>query len=198
MTNTSYLEPMIKMPTLPDNYHDLAQQAERDLLGLLMLWGNVESMNIEPSWFSNYQHLITYYALVAASELHSRSDVVTVSEELDMAGLLEHAGGLQYLARLAKDSPNLKPWQITPILRGFALMRYSMAPKEGTKIVVRLDDAIINGWLHGKAWLTTREKLETKGIDNVCDLRDEELAWVCFAYLTPDFPPESHAPAQGN
>lgn len=98
---------MVRMPTLPGEYSVLAQKAERDVLGLLMLWGDVDSVDIEPGWFSSYQHLTIYYALVAAADNHPRADVVTVSEELELAGRLDEVGGLKYLGAIAKECPSL-------------------------------------------------------------------------------------------
>lgn len=179
--------PMVQMPDLPGEYAALALKAEQDVLGLAILHGSMASVDISPGWFSSYRHLTIFYALAAAEEDHSRIDLVTVIEILDHAGRLEEIGGLSYLATIVKQCPDIQVWQLTPLLHGFALMRYNMTPKNEKKVIVRLDDAVWSGWLHGKAWLTTQEQLDAKNAKNLCDLPDGMLGWVCYAYL------DSHA-----
>lgn len=178
---------LLPMPTLPDDYNALAQKAERDVLGLLMLWGDVNAVSeIEPGWFTSSQNLSIYFAIAATADRHSLTDVVTVSETLDMACQLEEVGGLHYLGQLCKESPRLRTWQLAPLLRGFALMRYAMAPMDGDKIIVRLLDALTYGWTHGKAWLTSYEQLQAKGTDYLFDFVGGEYEWVCYGYLNHD------------
>ncbi|WP_427121417.1 DnaB-like helicase N-terminal domain-containing protein [Pseudomonas aeruginosa] len=177
---------MVRMPELPAQFIEMSLKVERDVLGLLMLWDDVDSVDIDPGWFSTYEHLAIYYAIQAAKAFNSRSDVVTVSEQLDMAGALEGVGGLHYLGKLASESSRLRTWQLTPLLRGFALMRYAMASKSSEKYVARLDDAVMYGWLHGKSWKANKEQLDAKHPDNVCELRDGEDAWVCYVYIDPE------------
>ena len=63
---------LLPMPTLPDDYIALAQKTERDVLGLLMLWGDVNAVSeIEPGWFSSSQHLNIYFAIAATADHHS-------------------------------------------------------------------------------------------------------------------------------
>lgn len=173
---------MVQMPVLPEEYEFLAQKAERDTLGLLMLCGGVDSVEIDPGWFNSYQNLAIYYAIISAAENCPSVDLVTVSEQLELAGNLAEVGGLAYVARVVKESPSLRVWQIGPLLKGFALMRYSMARKSDSKVIVKLDDAVKNGWLRGKAWLTSKEQLDVKGAIDLSGPFEKAFDWVCYAH----------------
>lgn len=175
---------MIQMPVLPEEYEILAQKAERDTLGRLMLCRGVDAVEIDPGWFNSYQHLAIYYAIISAAESYPSVDVVTVSEELELAGNLTEVGGLPYVARVVKECSSLKVWEIKHLLKGFALMRYSMARKSESKVIVKLDDAVKNGWLRGKAWLTSKEQLDVKGAVDLTGQFENAFDWVCYAHLS--------------
>lgn len=177
---------MLKMPELPHPYHGQAIQAERELLGLLMLHQNPDTVAVEPSWFSSTKHLTIYFAIVGANEKGRQCDVVIVSEILEAAGFLDKVGGVLYLASIAADAPNLLPRQITPLLQGYAMMRYSLREHNGIKVIVTLVEALKNGWLHGKAWKTTQDELKYSGKPHLCSYMSHNSSfWVCYAHLDP-------------
>lgn len=182
--NPELVNPMVPMPSLPDGYASMAAKAEQDALGLLMLWNDKQAVrDYEPSLFTSKAHLAIFLAIEAAAAHQEIIDVVSVSVELEQSGQLAEAGGLAYIAAIAKDAPQLRTWQLLPVLRGFALMRYAMAPKEGIKVIVRLRDAIEHGWLHGKAWLASGAQILARGGMCLCQLAADEHEWVCYAYL---------------
>lgn len=175
---------MVPMPTLPDDYATMALKTERDALGLLMLWDDKQAVReYEPSLFTTKAHLAIFLAIEAAATHQASIDVVSVSVELEQSGQLAEAGGLAYIGALAKDAPHLRTWEVLPVLRGFALMRYAMASKDGLKVIVRLRDAIEHGWLHGKAWFASGDQIQARGGMCLYQLAADEHDWVCYAYL---------------
>lgn len=102
-------------------------EAEQSLLGGLMLdnaaWEKVADL-VTDSDFYRKDHRIIFSAIAQLSEDGHPSDVVTVSEFLDNRDELAAAGGLEYLATLANESPgaaNAKAY--ANILRERATMR---------------------------------------------------------------------------
>ena len=83
-------------------------EAEQSLLGGLMLdhksWDKVADV-VSAADFYRKDHQLIFAAIAALAEDASPSDVVTVSEWLENAGQLEAAGGLEYLAMLANETP---------------------------------------------------------------------------------------------
>ena len=83
-------------------------EAEQSLLGGLMLdhksWDKVADV-VTAADFYRKDHQLIFAAIAALAEDASPSDVVTVSEWLENAGQLEAAGGLEYLATLANETP---------------------------------------------------------------------------------------------
>lgn len=177
----------LPMPVLPVEYQALAEKSERDMLGLLLLWGDVNLVaDIEPSWFTTHRNLIIFYGITAAADAQNTCDVVTVAEELEMAGRLEEIGGLLHLAELARESPNLRTWQLSPLLKGYSLMRYAMGIKNGERTIVRLEDALLHGWLHGKSWFTSGAQLKAKSSQCFVELSEDDYEWVCYAFLNEE------------
>ncbi|WP_178125787.1 DnaB-like helicase N-terminal domain-containing protein [Pseudomonas sp. EMN2] len=171
------------MPALPEEYQALAERAERDLLGLLMLWddGNL-LQEVKPSWFTSHQHFIIFLGLEEAVETYSHCDVVTTAEILEKSGKLEEAGGLLYLAGIASKSPRLTPWQIAPLLQGFEKMRYAMTAKNGVRCMVRLEDALLYGWNHGTSWYSSGVQLMNYDAPLFFELLDDDSDWVCYSF----------------
>ncbi|HEB96207.1 MAG TPA: replicative DNA helicase [Sedimenticola thiotaurini] len=84
-------------------------QAEQSVLGGLMLdnaaWDQVADKLVEADFYRR-EHQLIFRAAAALAERSQPFDVVTLSEELEHQGRLEEAGGLAYLATLAKDTPS--------------------------------------------------------------------------------------------
>ncbi|MDX1482456.1 MAG: DnaB-like helicase N-terminal domain-containing protein, partial [Woeseiaceae bacterium] len=83
-------------------------EAEQSLLGGLLLdnsaWDKVADLVGEADFYRK-DHRLIFAAIAALSEDGNPSDVVTVSEFLDKRSELGSAGGLEYLATLANESP---------------------------------------------------------------------------------------------
>jgi replicative DNA helicase len=83
-------------------------EAEQSLLGGLMLdhksWDKIADI-VSESDFYRKDHRVIFAAIATLAEDANPCDVVTVSEWLDKNGRLEAAGGLEYLASLANETP---------------------------------------------------------------------------------------------
>lgn len=83
-------------------------EAEQSLLGGLMLdhksWDKVADV-VTASDFYRKDHRLIFAAIATLAETSNPSDVVTVSEWLDNNNQLDEAGGLEYLATLANETP---------------------------------------------------------------------------------------------
>jgi replicative DNA helicase len=83
-------------------------EAEQSLLGGLMLdhqaWEKVADV-VSGTDFYRKDHRLIFAAIAVLADDSNPCDVVTVSEFLDNRGELESAGGLEYLATLANETP---------------------------------------------------------------------------------------------
>lgn len=83
-------------------------EAEQSLLGGLMLdnqaWDKVADLLVDSDFYRK-DHQLIFAAVAALAEDSHPCDVVTVSEFLDNRNELESAGGLEYLATLANETP---------------------------------------------------------------------------------------------
>jgi replicative DNA helicase len=83
-------------------------EAEQSLLGGLMLdhksWDKVADV-VSADDFYRKDHRLIFAAIASLAEDTNPCDVVTVSEWLDNRSELESAGGLEYLASLANETP---------------------------------------------------------------------------------------------
>ena len=83
-------------------------EAEQSLIGGLMLdahaWDKVADVVTAEDLYRK-DHRLIFAAIANLVEASSPCDVVTVSEFLDKRGDLEAAGGLEYLATLANETP---------------------------------------------------------------------------------------------
>jgi len=83
-------------------------ETEQSLLGGLMLdhqsWDKVADIVTEHDFYRR-DHQLIFAAIAKLAEDANPCDVVTVSECLDNRGDLEKAGGLEYLASLANETP---------------------------------------------------------------------------------------------
>jgi replicative DNA helicase len=83
-------------------------EAEQSLLGGLMLdhssWDKVADVITDQDFYRK-DHRLIFAAIAALAEDANPCDVVTVSERLESRGELEQAGGLEYLATIANETP---------------------------------------------------------------------------------------------
>ena len=83
-------------------------EAEQALLGGLMLdhqsWDKIADVVSEQDFYRK-DHRLIFAAIGCLAEAANPCDMVTVSEHLDNRGELEQAGGLEYLASLANETP---------------------------------------------------------------------------------------------
>ncbi len=83
-------------------------EAEQSLLGGLMLdhksWDKIADVVTEQDFYRK-DHRLIFSAIASLAEDANPCDVVTVSQHLDNRGELEQAGGLEYLATLANETP---------------------------------------------------------------------------------------------
>jgi len=90
--------------TVPPN----SIEAEQAVLGGIMLdnqaWDKVADIIIDTDFYRK-DHRIIFAGIAALAEDNNPCDVVTVSEYLDNRGELDSAGGLEYLATLANETP---------------------------------------------------------------------------------------------
>lgn len=82
--------------------------SERSVLGSLLIdnarWDDV-SERVSEADFYRADHRTIYRAIADLNKSGAPFDVVTVSEYLERQGQLENAGGLAYLATIARDTP---------------------------------------------------------------------------------------------
>ncbi len=83
-------------------------EAEQSLLGGLMLdhqsWDKIADI-VSAEDFYRKDHRVIFAAIANLAEDANPCDVVTVSEYLDNCGELDAAGGLEYIASLANETP---------------------------------------------------------------------------------------------
>ena len=86
-----------------------SQEAEQSVLGGLMLdnaaWDHVADRIVEDDFYRR-DHRLIFRAIASLAARGSPFDVITLSEWLESHGELSNAGGLVYLATLAKDTPS--------------------------------------------------------------------------------------------
>ena len=100
-TDAGAVEQRLKVP--PNSV-----EAEQSLVGGLMLnktaWDKVADVVTAEDFYRN-DHRIIFNAIAQLVEDGNPCDVVTVSEFLDQRSDLDKAGGLEYLAALANETP---------------------------------------------------------------------------------------------
>jgi replicative DNA helicase len=84
-------------------------ESEQAVLGGLMLdaaaWDAVAD-SVTANDFYRRDHQLIFEAIAELVEHRSPCDAITISEALARKGLLDEAGGLAYLARIARDTPS--------------------------------------------------------------------------------------------
>jgi replicative DNA helicase len=100
-TSTENVERRLKVPP-----HSV--EAEQSLLGGLMLnkaaWDKIADL-VSADDFYRHDHRLIFQAIAALVDEGHPCDVVTLSERLENRGELDKAGGLEYLASLANETP---------------------------------------------------------------------------------------------
>jgi replicative DNA helicase len=102
-------------------------EAEQAVLGGLMLdaaaWDGVGDL-VEAKDFYRRDHQLIFEAIVELVESQRPCDAVTISDVLSGKGLSDQVGGLAYLARLSRDTPNSANCRAyASIVRDHALLR---------------------------------------------------------------------------
>ncbi|CAK0771146.1 replicative DNA helicase [Gammaproteobacteria bacterium] len=86
-----------------------SQEAEQSVLGGLMLdnaaWDQVADLLVEDDFYRR-DHRLIFRSIASLADKGNPFDVVTLSEWLEARGELSNAGGLAYLATLARDTPS--------------------------------------------------------------------------------------------
>jgi replicative DNA helicase len=130
-------------------------EAEQAVLGGLMLDNNAWERvldQVSDNDFYRHDHRLIFRAIFRLVERNQPFDVVTLSEQLDKEGQLAQAGGLVYLAELARNTPsvaNIKAYaqivreratlrQLISISNEIADSAYAPEGRSGAEI---LDDA---------------------------------------------------------
>lgn len=98
------------------NYHELENikrppssiEAERSVIGGLLLdneaWDKIADLLYEHDFYRR-EHRVIFKSIQKLVSIEEPFDVITLSEALDKDNLLDQAGGLTYLAELAKNTP---------------------------------------------------------------------------------------------
>lgn len=107
------------------------EQAEQALLGVLLqrsdaLRDSAQNLTVDDFYYEKHRHVFT--AIHALDEARESVDSVTVSSYLSLHGILEAAGGPQYLARLRSESPLVtNAASYVEIIKGYSLRRKIVA-----------------------------------------------------------------------
>ena len=102
-------------------------EAEQSLLGGIMLdntaWDKIADIVIDSDFYRK-DHQIIFSGVKALIENSEPCDVVTLSEYLDNQGQLDAAGGLEYIATLANETPSAaNAFSYAKILRERSVLR---------------------------------------------------------------------------
>ena len=115
MADTDYPDNVSELPYSADG--DVARikmqphsiEAEQSVLGGLLLsaeaWDAVAE-TVSPSDFYRPDHRLIFKQIAKLAEASEPVDVITVADKLEASGELDAAGGLNYLAELAKNTPS--------------------------------------------------------------------------------------------
>jgi len=115
MADTDYPDNVSELPYSADG--DVARikmqphsiEAEQSVLGGLLLsaeaWDSVAE-TVAPSDFYRPDHRLIFKQIAKLAEAAEPVDVITVADKLEASGELDAAGGLNYLAELAKNTPS--------------------------------------------------------------------------------------------
>jgi replicative DNA helicase len=102
-------------------------EAEQSVLGALLLdavaWDAVADV-VTADDFYRRDHQLIFSGIAGVVETRGPCDAVTVAEFLERKGLLEEAGGLAYVAQLARDTPSAANVRVyADIVRERAILR---------------------------------------------------------------------------
>jgi replicative DNA helicase len=84
-------------------------EAEQSVLGALLrdnnAWDRISS-RISSTDFYRYDHRHIFSAIIALIDANKPADVITVHDQLELAGRAEDCGGLRYLNAMAQNTPS--------------------------------------------------------------------------------------------
>lgn len=102
------MRPATTYDTLLNPPHDI--DAEQSVLGGLILdnaaWSKVESIGLKEFHFYREDHRLIFRAIAHVVHSEQPIDIITVQDYLKSISSLQEAGGLAYLASMAKDTPS--------------------------------------------------------------------------------------------
>lgn len=169
-------------------------EAEQSLLGGLMLdhqsWDKVADV-VSASDFYRKDHRLIFAAIANLAEDANPCDVVTVSEWLDNRSELDSAGGLEYLASLANETPGAaNARSYAKILRERSMLRalitagneisgaaFSSDGRTATEIVdeaERLVFEIAESGSRGRSGLKALKQILPEAVDRIDVLHQSE------------------------
>ncbi|PKL06282.1 MAG: replicative DNA helicase, partial [Spirochaetae bacterium HGW-Spirochaetae-9] len=99
------MTPAILKDKIPPNNHE----AEQACLGALLLDPDalgVVLRYIRPDDFYATAHAEIYSAIIALHEKGQKADLITLTDEMKLAGSLDKAGGTGYIANLTSMTPS--------------------------------------------------------------------------------------------
>jgi replicative DNA helicase len=211
MTELMYPPDTVDLATEALKVAPQSLEAEQSVLGGLMLdnsaWDKVADIVAEEDFYRRDHRLI--FRAIASLMSHSKPcDVVTLSEWLDVQGLLDEAGGLAYLGTLAKNTPsaaNIKAY--ADIVRERSVLRQlitvgneisgSAYQTEGRSTEELLDSAerqvfeIAEQGARAKKGFTAIKDLLVKAVDRIDELFQQDnpitgvpTGWDSFDEMT--------------
>lgn len=211
MTELMYPPDTVDLATEALKVAPQSLEAEQSVLGGLMLdnsaWDKVADIVAEEDFYRRDHRLI--FRAIASLMSHSKPcDVVTLSEWLDVQGLLDEAGGLAYLGTLAKNTPsaaNIKAY--ADIVRERSVLRQlitvgneisgSAYQTEGRSTEELLDNAerqvfeIAEQGARSKKGFTAIKDLLVKAVDRIDELFQQDnpitgvpTGWDSFDEMT--------------
>ncbi len=102
------MRPATTYDTLLNPPHDI--DAEQSVLGGLILdnaaWSKVESIGLKEFHFYREDHRLIFRAIAHIANDEQPVDIITLQHYLNSFNSLREAGGLAYLATIAKDTPS--------------------------------------------------------------------------------------------
>lgn len=177
----------MKTSTHPDDIQPEPHsvEAEQAVLGGLMLdnarWHEI-SGQLQESDFYRQDHRLIFNTIRGLAENGAPFDAVLISEQLESRGQLDDAGGLAYLATLARDTPtaaNVRAY--ADIVRERAVRRelLAIAAKLGAAVRETGDlSAVISPCLDALSGLNLSRQQSALLTRPVNDVKPEQLAWL--------------------
>ena len=103
-----------------------SREAEQSLIGGLLLdaqaWDQVTEMVTKKDFYLP-EHRLIFEAMFKIAEQNRPLDVLTISEQLDLMGEADNAGGIAYLSELAAAPPCQQCHYLCEAIRDRAVLR---------------------------------------------------------------------------